>query len=67
MIDTLVNNGLIKSNEEGAALIRHNVQSFGNLIDASDAEPRLLKPVLNRYIEWFNANVVPKALAIVNA
>ena len=62
MLDCLYDNGLLHSQEELRALITNGVKSFGDLQNAADREPRLLKPVLNRYIDWFNRNIVPNAV-----
>ena len=66
MLDCLYDNGLLNSQEELRALITNGVKSFGDLQNAADREPRVLKPLLNRYIKWFNSNVVPVAVNAVS-
>ena len=66
MLDCLYDNGLLHSQEELRALITNGVKSFGDLELAARKEPRVLKPVLNRYIKWFNSNVVPVAVNAVS-
>mgnify|MGYP007008474170 CR=1 FL=1 len=66
MLDCLYDNGLLHSQEELRALITNGVKSFGDLQNAADREPRVLKPLLNRYIKWFNSNVVPVAVNAVS-
>lgn len=62
MVDVLFDLGLFESQDEFRALIRNSVKSFGDLCRASDKEPEVLKPLLNRYIVWFNKNIAPKAV-----
>ena len=62
MIDALFDHGLFSSKEELQALIRNDVRSFGDLCRCAQKEPRVVKPLLNRYINWFNRNIVPRAL-----
>lgn len=67
MIDFLLDYELLNTQEELRALISNDVKSFGDLVTASNREPKVLKPVLNRYINWFNARIAPKALKEISA
>ena len=67
MVDLLLDNELVKSQEELRSLISNDVKSFDDLCTAAHKEPKLLVPVLNRYITWFNTFVVPQALRNIGA
>ena len=67
MLDCLYDNGLLHSQEELQALLTNGVESFHDLELAANREPRVLKPVLNRYIKWFNRNIAPIAVQCVTA
>ena len=67
MVDLLLDLELLNSQEELRALLSNNVKSFEDLCSAAHKEPKLLVPVLNRYIAWFNAVMVPQALYAINA
>ena len=65
MIDVLFDHELFSSPEELQVLIQNGVKSFGDLCQCAQKEPRVVKPLLNRYINWFNKNVAPRALVNV--
>ena len=66
MIDVLFDHELFSSPEELQVLIRNDVTSFGDLCHCARKEP-MVQPLLNRYINWFNKNVAPRALKEVLA
>ena len=67
MLDLLLDLELINNQDELRALISNDVKSFGDLCATAHKEPKLLVPVLNRYITWFNTVMVPQALRNIGA